>query len=155
MHTSNFHPCRPPGGHPIRKYFEDIARAEGFSPTAEQINSVAPDIQQFCREAKPRAIDYYIVHIHDIFGIPRNGSGNALAQVEPYPFFSPGISIPLFFYPLERTSVPLSSDNIAIKVWGGGDKRYGRPERQERILAPWRDFQRNWSSSGENSEFHR
>src|SRR5205823_4296753 len=39
VHTSNFHPCRPPGGHPIRKHFEDIARAESFAPTDEQLTS--------------------------------------------------------------------------------------------------------------------
>jgi hypothetical protein len=147
VHTSNFYPC--PGSLDRswtgrqREKFTQLARQAGFSPTAEQIASVASELHAICpASTQPQTVDYYILRAHDL-GIPKDKNGNALSLEGKYPFFTPSVSIGFFFSSLEAQPSRLTSDEQAIAVWGR-KAQYSLPAVQEAILASWNKFQASY-----------
>jgi hypothetical protein len=124
----------------MRARFHEAAAAHGFAPTAEQLASVAGDLATVCAGYAPEPIDYYILAIHSAFGVPTDGSGNHLALVGAYPFFTPEVSIDMFFGELGGDPTRLTSDRAAIAVFGGADDRYSDPGFQDEILSLWEEF---------------
>ena len=45
-------------------------------------------------------MDYYLLGAHDVFGIPKNTSGNDLAAVGKFPLFTASVSVALTFHEL-------------------------------------------------------
>jgi hypothetical protein len=142
IHTSNFHPCK--GGsytQGMRQQFLDAADAAGY-PVGDQLvtSHVSQRVAEFCPNATPSAVDYYILGAHDPFGIPKNDRGNALGSVGDFPFLDPAVSIELTFSILSSGCADISDDRDAIARWGGGDSRYSEASFQDGILAHYDNF---------------
>jgi hypothetical protein len=145
VHTSNFHPCNDRAWTgPQRNKFTQLAGQVGFSPTPEQVASVAAEIHSFCpASTQPQAVDYYILRAHDL-GLPKDNVGNTLPLAGKYPFFTPSVSLAFFFSGLEAQPLQLTSDEQAICIWGAKNKKfYCDPQNQATILLLWKHFQTN------------
>jgi hypothetical protein len=142
IHTSNFHPCK--GGSwtaGMRALFLKLAADHGYDTSASLLTPALTDrFHQVCPGATPTAVDYYLLAAHDVFGIPRNASGNDLAAVGTYPFVDPAISVALTFHALTASCAAIHSDRDAITVFGGGDSSYADPAKQDQILSYYQDF---------------
>lgn len=141
VHTSNFHPCADVGWTSKMRARLDRALADaGYAPTAAEVSSVGPALHTFCPNAAPTRVDYYILTIHSVFGVPTNTSGNDLPHAGTYPFFNPRVVIDLFFDALASGCASLSNDRSAIAVFGGGDSSYQSTAKQDQILALWNNY---------------
>lgn len=142
VHTSNFHPCADVvWTGKMRERLQAALDAAGFVPPADAIAGVAAEVQTFCPDASPTAVDYYILTAHSAFGVPTDAAGNDLEHAGEFPFFTPGVMIDLFFATLLPACAQISGDNDVIAVFGGGDASYDDPAKQAQILAPWGDWQ--------------
>jgi len=143
VHTSNFHPCADVAY--TSKMRARLAKAmtdAGFAPTAAEIASVTTAVQTFCPGVTPTMVDYYIVSAHSAFAVPKDTSGNDLANAGKFPFFTPSVVIDLFFAELSAGGcTKLTSDNQAITIFGGADASYATKTKQDQILKLYRDFQ--------------
>jgi len=137
IHTSNFHPCK--GGaytQGMRALFLDRAQAAGFSVDAGLVTpALATRFHTVCPAATPTAVDYYLLGAHDVFGIPKNASGNDLANVGRFPLFTPSVSIALTFHELAVSCSSIHSDRDAITIFGGADASYATTTKQDQILS--------------------
>jgi hypothetical protein len=150
VHTSNFHPCKDRSWTGTqRRKFAQLAPQYGFSPTAEQIASVAAELHQFCPGAQPQAVDYYILRSNDL-GIPHDKTGNVLTLADKYPFFVPTVSLPFFFSKLEAQPSLLTSDENAICIWGAPNRKlYCDSQNQVAILAGWNHFRSTYPGASQ------
>lgn len=124
----------------MRRRMNNSLRAHGFAPTATEISSVAPAVRSVCAKAVPDAVDYYILAAHDRFGVPQDSAGNLLAAADRFPFFSPEVSIDLFFAEVGSDPTRLSSDHAMIGVYGGNDARYRKPAFQSSVLGKYTNY---------------
>lgn len=138
IHTSLFHPCK--AGPAMRRQMNKSLRAHGFAPTATDIDSIAPALRSICAKAVPDAVDYYILAAHDRFGIPHDSADNLLTAVGRFPFFSPELSIDLFFAEVGSDPTRLSSDRAMIVVYGGKDARYSKQAYQSSVLGTYTNY---------------
>jgi hypothetical protein len=142
IHTSNFHPCK--GGaytQSMRQLFLDKAAAAGFSTDPALVTThLADRFHTVCPTKTPTAVDYYLLGAHEVFGIPKNMSGNDLAAYGKFPLFTPAVSISVSFHELAVSCASIHSDRDAITVFGGGDASYGTTAKQDQILAYYGDF---------------
>jgi len=141
VHTSNFHPCADVGWtSKMRARLDAALGAAGFSPSAQDIASVASALHTFCPNAAPTRVDFYILSVHSRFQVPTNGSGNDLPHAGAFPFFTPRVVIDLFFDALQGSCASLGSDAAAIGVFGGADTSYRSATKQQQILALWNGY---------------
>ena len=142
LHTSNLHPCR--GGawtRGMRERFLAAAAAAGFETGDDLVTpAVADRFAAVCPDASPSAVDYYLLSVHDVFGVPRDGAGNHLPAVGEFPLFTPAVSIHLAFSEIAASCADIADDRDAIRAFGGADSRYGDRDLQDRILASWTSF---------------
>ena len=142
IHTSNFHPCK--GGsytQAMRQAFLDEAASAGFDVDASLMTaSLESRFQQVCPGSESSVVDYYLLGAHDVFGIPRDGTGNYLEGFGAFPLFSPGVSIRLSFRELLNGCASIGDDGDAIAVFGGGDTSYTNPSKQAEILSYFNDW---------------
>ena len=141
IHTSNFHPCK--GGsytQMMRQLFLDQAAAAGFDVNPVIPADIATRFATVCPGQTPNAVDYYLLGAHDLFGIPRNASGNDLAGVGSFPLFTPGVSIALTFHELTASCASITSDRDAITVFGGADTSYGTTSKQDTIMSYYQSY---------------
>jgi len=141
IHTSNFHPCK--GGsytQMMRQLFLDQAAAAGFSTNPTIPADLAARFATVCPGQTPNAVDYYLLGAHDLFGIPKNSSGNDLAGVGTFPLFTPQVSIALTFHELTGACASIASDRDAITIFGGGDTSYGQASKQDTIMSYYQDY---------------
>jgi hypothetical protein len=141
VHTSNFHPCADVAY--TSKMRARLAKAiadAGFAPSAAAIAGVASDLHTFCPSSTPTVVDYYILTTHSAFGVPKDSTGNDLANAGKYPFFTPRVVIDLFFAEISGSCSSLTSDAAAIAVYGGSDASYRTTAKQQQILALYSDF---------------
>ncbi len=138
IHTSNFYPCRDTTytGR-MRTRLLAALSAHGFTPTAAQIATVNADLQTVCAGYAPTAVDYYILAVHSAFAVPTDTHANDLANVGRFPFFTPEVSIDMFFGELGGNPPALTSDRQALVVFGGTDASYRDPAVQDRILGTY------------------
>jgi hypothetical protein len=141
VHTSNFHPCADVTyTSMMRKRLATAIANAGFAPSATAIAGVAADLHTFCPSSTPTVVDYYILTAHSAFGVPKNGTGNDLANAGKFPFFTPRVVIDLFFASISGSCAALTDDPAAISVFGGADTSYRTAAKQQQILALWKDF---------------
>lgn len=137
IHTSNFHPCK--GGaytQGMRQAFIDEAAAAGYDTSASLMTGVLESrFQQVCPGSESSAVDFFLLGAHDVFGIPRDGSGNHLDGYGSFPLFEPRVSIRLSFRELLGSCGSIVNDRDAIEIFGGNDSSYGDPAKQDDILA--------------------
>ena len=142
IHTSNFHPCK--GGaytQGMRQLLTDLADAAGFDTDPSLVTpALTARFATVCPNETPIAVDYYILGAHDIFGIPRNDSGNYLQGCGTFPFFNAQVSLNLTFQILFLSCASIGSDRDAIAAWGGGDASYSDPAKQSLILSYYENF---------------
>ena len=142
IHTSNFHPCK--GGsytQKMRQRFLTEAAAAGF-PTGPSLltATIKQRFQQVCPGATPSAVDYYLLGVHDIFGVPKDAAGNHLAGFGLFPLFTPRVSVGLAFAELASGCASITSDRTAITIYGGGDSSYATTAKQDQILSYYQQF---------------
>ncbi len=142
IHTSNFHPCADVTyTSMMRARLAKALANAGYAPSATAIAAVAGDLHTFCPSSTPTIVDYYILTTHSAFGVPKDSTGNDLANAGKYPFFDPPVVIDLFFAALSGSCSSLTSDDAAIAVFGGSDTSYRTASKQAQILALYGDFQ--------------
>jgi hypothetical protein len=152
IHTSIFRPCLK-GTEEARTLFAELAAAHGFRPSASDLESVRPQWVEACRESKrvhaeqsgPEVVDYYVLACHTTFHVPANARRQrkapvSAAEIQGFPLYSVDVTAPLFFSGIKHAGAAVSSDEDAIRVWGGGNKSYGTPAKQAAMLAAWRTF---------------
>jgi hypothetical protein len=152
VHTSLFRPCVA-GAVGFRKTFEEVAAAQEFHPTEQDLASVVEPWKIACRAALnghveqvgPGSVDYYILTCHERFGVPVNSSRTkanppSQAELDRFPLYSPRVTSALFFKELRDRAREIHDDGDAIRAFGGGDPSYATPERQKAILAAWLRF---------------
>jgi hypothetical protein len=142
IHTSNFHPCK--GGsytQGMRQLFLAKAAAAGFPTSPSLVTpALAARFHQVCPNATPTAVDYYLLGAHDVFGIPKNTTGNDLGAVGSFPLFTASVSVALTFHELAVSCSSLTSDRAAITAFGGADTSYATTAKQDQVLAPYTQF---------------
>lgn len=142
IHTSNFHPCK--GGsytQGMRQLFLSRAQAAGFSIDPALVTpALAARFHTVCPAGTPTAVDYYLLGAHDLFGVPKNASGNDLAASGRFPLFTPRVSIALSFHELASSCASLQSDRDAIRVFGGADPSYATTVKQDQVLSYFNDY---------------
>lgn len=142
IHASNFHPCR--GGaytQGMRAALLAALDAHGFPADASTVSATeAARFASVCPNATPTAVDHYLLGAHDVFGVPRDSSGNHLEGNGVFPFFTPEVSIELTFRELLAQCASIDDDRDAITVFGGGDAAYGTLARQNAILSYYAGF---------------
>jgi hypothetical protein len=142
IHTSNFHPCK--GGaytQSMRQLFLQRAQAAGFSVDPGLMTpALTTRFHTVCPSATPNAVDYYLLGAHEVFGIPKNASGNFLAGYGRFPLFTPRISIAMSFHELSVSCANLHSDRDAIRIFGGADASYGTTTKQDQILSYFNNY---------------
>jgi hypothetical protein len=141
MHTSNFHPCK--GGawtQKMRRVLSDALADAGFDVSPASVDAVTrARFATICPGRAPEAIDRYLLRAHDAFGIPRDASGN-LAGGSPMPLLDPGVSIALTLEELNARCAAITSDRVALAVFGGSDGRYATRAFQDKILGRFQRF---------------
>jgi hypothetical protein len=141
VHTSNFHPCADVAyTSKMRARLGKAIADAGFAPSPDAVKAVTADLQSFCPGVTPTAVDYYILTSHSAFGVPRDGTGNDLANAGKYPFFTPRVVIDLFFAEIGGNCSALTSDEAAISVFGGTDTSYRTASKQAAILSLYQGF---------------
>jgi hypothetical protein len=126
----------------MRQAFLENAEAAGFSTELSLLDAnTISRFHEVCPDEEPSAVDYYILKAHDVFGIPRNDSGNYLAAYGEYPLFSADVSLGLTFRMLSGSCGSITSDRDAIRIYGGGDSSYAQHSKQDRILRLFQDFE--------------
>jgi hypothetical protein len=141
IHTSNFHPCK--GGsytQMMRQVFVDKAAAAGFSVSPVIPAEMVSRFDTVCPGRTPTAVDYYLLGAHDVFGIPRNTTGNDLVGYGSFPLFTPRMSIALTFHELSGACASIANDRDAIRIFGGGDASYGQAAKQDAITSFYRNY---------------
>jgi hypothetical protein len=140
-HTSNFHPCK--GGawtQTMRRVLTDALAEAGFDVGPAAVDAVTRTrFATICPGRTPEAIDRYLLRAHDEFGVPRDASGN-LAGGSPMPLLDPGVSIALTLEELRARCAAITSDRVAIAVFGGSDGRYATRAFQDKILGRFQRF---------------
>ena len=69
IHTSIFRPCLA-ATRAARLRFDNLAKQQGFAPTADQLASIRPDFEEVCQKAQspvpdePRAVNYFMLNAH-------------------------------------------------------------------------------------------
>jgi len=141
IHTSNFHPCK--GGsytQMMRQQFLDKAAAAGFDIAPTIPPAMAARFATVCPTQTPNAVDYYLLGAHDLFGVPRNTTGNDLAGYGSFPLFTPRMSIALTFRELAGACTSIASDRDAIRIFGGGDASYAQTAKQDQIMSYYQNY---------------
>ncbi len=143
IHTSNFHPCNDPGWtSKMRGKLLTALTNAGFATGASVVTpSDQAAVSGFCPGKTATAVDHYILGAHDLYGVPKNTTGNHLAGYGKFPFFDPEISISMSLAAIEASCASIGDDRDAIATWGGGAPVYGTPNMQNQIMKPWKDFQ--------------
>jgi hypothetical protein len=142
IHTSNFHPCK--GGaytQGMRQLFLTRAQAAGFSIDPNLVTpALATRFHSVCPNAAPTAVDYYLLGAHEVFGIPKNASGNDIAAAGQFPLFTPRLSIALAFHELAVSCSSIQSDRDAIRIFGGADASYATTVKQDQVLSYFNNY---------------
>lgn len=145
IHTSIFRPCLAATQH-NRMLFDTIAKQEGFAPTREQLAGIKGWFDEVCHKARrpvpdqPRAVDFYVLNAHTLFGVPANRAGGETDHLADFPFYSPRLTTPFFFAAIRGSAKQDTTNRVAICSWGGSDKSYCREAKQNQILAAWDKF---------------
>ncbi len=151
IHTSLFNPCNPNPA--TRRRMNDLLREHRFVPTAADIDSVRPELRRVCAisactrgvcaKTEPDAVDYYILKAHEKFEIPPNSESekkNVPPTAAPFPFFSPEISIDLFFTEIGSKPQQLPDDRAMIVAFGSGDAYYRNKKHQSAMLGKYTSY---------------
>lgn len=142
IHTSNFHPCK--GGaytQSMRSLLLERMNAAGFATDAGLLTQPLVDrFHTVCPTATPNAVDYYLLGAHELFGVPKNTSGNHLAGYGRFPLFTPAVSIAMSFHELALSCANIHGDRDAIRIFGGADTSYASTTKQDQILSAYESY---------------